>query len=169
MSELAKESDNNRFPYESTGNRNATEPFRLDKGNVHKGSLHYVAQFVPSLAIKGVKFDVRSNEIQRIAEREQGNEDGDTVDSRSTLEEVSEGVTITVPRKAHTKSAKSTDTTKTVDTTNAANSTHTADSIHTAGTRATKETKPDEGVEMTTEEVLAQRKHGSVLFVGVKY
>jgi hypothetical protein len=176
VSELAKESDNNRFPYESTGTKDTTDPFRLDKGNVHKGSLHYMAQFVPALAIKGVKFEVRSNDFQRAMNGEQEDEDGDTVDSSSSSsedgQEVPKGVTITSPKKTHTKAAKSTDTVKTSDTTNTANSTHTSDSIHTAGTtpddEITAKTTHDDGVEMTTEEVLAQRKLGNTLVVRVE-
>ncbi|KAJ7254006.1 hypothetical protein B0H12DRAFT_1233458 [Mycena haematopus] len=52
------------------GKKTAADPIRLDKGNAYKGQLHYTAEFIPTLALEGVKFDAAGNEIQRAADAE---------------------------------------------------------------------------------------------------
>ncbi|KAF7367225.1 hypothetical protein MSAN_00784300 [Mycena sanguinolenta] len=70
VSDLARESTDRMYPYESTGKKTAADPIRLDKGNAYKGQLHYTAEFIPTIALEGVKFDAAGNEILRAAEAE---------------------------------------------------------------------------------------------------
>jgi hypothetical protein len=81
VSELVKESDDPDYPYASTGKKTAADPIRLDKGGGYKGKLHYVAEFVPALALSGVRFDGVKNEVQRAVEQGQGDDDGDVVEN----------------------------------------------------------------------------------------
>ncbi|KAJ7693677.1 C2 domain-containing protein [Mycena rosella] len=81
VSDLARECTDRMYPFESTGKKTAADPIRLDKGGAYKGQLHYTAEFVPALALEGVKFDAPTNEIQRAAE---GQEDPDGSDVRSS-------------------------------------------------------------------------------------
>ncbi|KAJ6604267.1 C2 domain-containing protein [Mycena vulgaris] len=68
VSDLARECTDRLYPFESTGKKTGADPIRLDKGNAYKGQLYYTAEFVPALALEGVKFDAPANEIQRAAE-----------------------------------------------------------------------------------------------------
>ncbi|KAF7310594.1 hypothetical protein HMN09_00602200 [Mycena chlorophos] len=70
VSDLAKESTDREYPFESTGKKTTTERFRLDKNNTFKGQLYYSAEFIPTLALEGVKFDSTGNELQRAADQE---------------------------------------------------------------------------------------------------
>ncbi|KAJ7139747.1 C2 domain-containing protein [Mycena epipterygia] len=81
VSDLARESTDRLYPFESTGKKTGADPLRLDKGNAFKGQVYYTAEFVPALALAGVKFDAPTNEIQRAAE---GQEDPDGSNVRSS-------------------------------------------------------------------------------------
>ncbi|KAG6814026.1 hypothetical protein H0H92_003876 [Tricholoma furcatifolium] len=58
VNELAKESQDYRYPFESNGPKDAAEAIRLS-GNHYKGTLHYTANFIPALALNGVTFGAR--------------------------------------------------------------------------------------------------------------
>ncbi|KAF7306591.1 hypothetical protein MIND_00450400 [Mycena indigotica] len=88
VSELAKESSDRQYPFESTGRKTAIDPIRLDKSNAHKGQLHYSAEFIPTLALEGVKFDASGNELQRAV----GQEDPDGADVHSSSSSSSSSV-----------------------------------------------------------------------------
>lgn len=174
VNELAKESETNKeYPYEALGKKTAVEPISLG-GNQYKGKLHFTAEFVPALALQGVKFESGPNELQAAVEHEPaGSEGGETIDtapsspSVASEEDIPMEVTTALPlgaseeeeekvlkeRRAtgHIKGAKSTDTTDTVDTT------HTADTTHTNGTAAEAEPK-EEGVKLSRDELLKQRE-----------
>ncbi|KAG2023600.1 transmembrane protein [Coprinopsis cinerea AmutBmut pab1-1] len=76
VSELAKQSDDPKYPYESTGVKNAADPIRLDKGKSTKGTLYYTATFIPALKLKdGVKFEQSS----QLAVDGGGDSDGEEV------------------------------------------------------------------------------------------
>ena len=162
MNELAKESEDDvKYPFESLGKKDVTDALHIE-GNQYKGNLHYVAEFVPAVALRGVEFESGPNELQQTTE---GGSDAETVDDASTVS--AEGIMIPqeittrrplgedeevekVP-KQHTKGAKSTDTTATLENT-PATSTHSPSS--TAGAKMEKE---EAGVTMTKEELLTQR------------
>jgi len=160
--DLATESDDKRYPYKSTGKREAQDSIRLDKGNAYKGQLHYIAEFVPALALKGVEFEHIPNELQRAVAGE--DDDGDvgfdhsgSSQSSSSDEDqaVPEGITATTPvgatRKEHvSESSGSAATTSTTDVPKASS---------IAGKTGEGSHKDKEGVEMTRTELLEQRKY----------
>ncbi|KAF7320046.1 hypothetical protein MKEN_00788800 [Mycena kentingensis (nom. inval.)] len=105
VSELAQEAPTNReYPYESLGKKVATEPLRLEKGNAFKGTLHFTAEFVPTLALEGIKFESGGNELQK-ASAANNNTEGNSVHSSATSssssfssgEEISASPTIVTP------------------------------------------------------------------------
>jgi hypothetical protein len=148
VSELVKESDDPDYPYASTGRKTAADPIRLDKGGVYKGKLHYVAEFVPALALAGVRFDGVQNEVQRAVEQGQGDDDGDVVQDDKGMsaaeikaQAVPIGVTVRRPSGPTHKRGMSTDTMATTAT---------------AATAATAAEKPE--VTLSKEELLQHRK-----------
>ncbi|KAF9243825.1 C2 domain-containing protein [Melanogaster broomeanus] len=80
--DLARESSADpQFRFESIGRKEAADPIKVDGSHTHKGQLHYVAEFVPTLALKHVHFDSEANEIQKAAEDDEG--DDAAADARS--------------------------------------------------------------------------------------
>ncbi|EEB96485.1 hypothetical protein MPER_04373, partial [Moniliophthora perniciosa FA553] len=157
VSDLAVEDkENASYPYKSTGVRNTQDPIRLDRGNVFKGQLHYTAEFVPALNLRGVKFkenedgglgnivfgrgaggvagsagvnaSTHSDETGSVV---QWKGDGASVSSFSSSDEEVQAVPegITIKRHGHKKNAKSTDTTHSTKNTasTAAESTYTGE------------------------------------------
>lgn len=53
------------------------QPIQLDGGSTLKGHLHFVAEFIPTLALKHVGFDAGENEIQKAAKTMNGVAGGD--------------------------------------------------------------------------------------------
>lgn len=161
VSDLAKESDDKHYPFDSTGRKAAAEQLRLDKGNVYKGNLHYSAEFIPAIKLKHAKFDSHPNEIQRAAEASDDEDGGYVTDgSQSSSDEehqaVPVGVTIQIPKKRHSKGAPSTDTTRTndsVDTLALLKGGESQEQVTLVDT-----SKEPEGIEMTTEELLTHRE-----------
>ncbi|KAK7064548.1 C2 domain-containing protein [Favolaschia claudopus] len=86
VSELARAGSDRMYPFESTGKKTVADPIRLGKANTYKGQLHYTAEFVPTLALEGVKFDSEGNELQRAAQAEDldGKEVGSSSSSSSS-------------------------------------------------------------------------------------
>ncbi|KAJ7169501.1 C2 domain-containing protein [Mycena filopes] len=82
VADLARESSDRLYPFESTGKKTGADPIRLEKGNAYKGQLYYTAEFVPTIALEGVKFDAAENELQRVANAE--DPDGQNVRSSSS-------------------------------------------------------------------------------------
>ena len=66
MVDLAIKSDNVRYPYESKGVKATAAPIELEKGSF-KGTLHYTAEFIPSLALKITEFEKQTTEKDRVA------------------------------------------------------------------------------------------------------
>ncbi|KAF8168240.1 C2 domain-containing protein [Crassisporium funariophilum] len=173
VADLAAESEDPRYPYESKGVKKAADPLLLEKGHAHKGDLHYTAEFIPALHLKNVKFEASNSEAKRLTER-QDEEGGDVSDGSSSSDEddVPNGLTINAEKKAHNHHHHQKPVKPTIDAT----SVHTADngSIKTNGTSASPTTptsangngqakKEDEGVEMSNEELLVQPS-GIVVF-----
>lgn len=169
MADIAKASasESREFMFESTGKRDVEEPLKQGNG-AFKGKLHYVAEFVPAYAVRGIHFESGPSELQQAAERRNAgtpnSEEGGTVHDESDVEEdgaVYEGVTVQAPveenesakESGHSKK-KSTDTTASARTTG------------TTGTTAVDDEKrPEEqGIEMSKEELLQHRAWFSILF-----
>ncbi|KAH7883879.1 C2 domain-containing protein [Phlebopus sp. FC_14] len=97
VNELARESSADpQFRYESTGKREAEQPINID-GN-YKGQLHYVAEFVPTLALKHVHFNVEENELQKAVKGAKGADVAATNSSSSSLSSAAEERVVTVDR-----------------------------------------------------------------------
>ena len=145
MSDLAKDVADQRYPFASLGKKTAVDPLRLDKGNTHKGNLHYVAEFVPCLKLKGITFDSQPTEISKVIS-------GNNADksSRSSMESSSRMAPET-PVSANTQ----------VGINVSANEMKLSD---ISGTAAKSESAPEnseeveEGVEMSLEELLKHRR-----------
>ncbi|TFK30388.1 transmembrane protein [Coprinopsis marcescibilis] len=63
LSELASQSEDPKYPYQSTGAKDAADPLRLDRGNSTKGTLHYSATFIPALKLKDISFGEQSTAL----------------------------------------------------------------------------------------------------------
>lgn len=104
VADIARTNEDIRCPYASTGKKSAAEPIRLDRGNVYKGTLHYVAEFVPAIALKNIGFDSEPNELQQIVD----NVDGHTTDDEGSVvpaaENLNDGLPNgPIPASNHTK------------------------------------------------------------------
>lgn len=168
--DLATKVKDPKYPYASTGKKEHVEPIRLE-AKVYKGQLHYVAEFIPAIAVKGVSFESGENEIQRVV-NDKGSDTSSMSSSDIELEAIPEGVTISRPlsgsptgnsteeeadspteSKGNHKHAKSTDSTKTGET---GKTNGTAESAESAETSA-----EEVGVEMSKEELMSHRKSAS--------
>ena len=161
VSDLATESDDTTYPFQSTGRKDIMDPLRLDKDGTLKGHLHYTAEFVPSMKLKGIKFAGHSNEMQQAAEQESDAEGGNATDGESSIsssdddaQAVPIGVTIGGPKK-HRRGAKSTDTTATTTSKNTAVSDESK--LETPRSPSSLKSPVEEGVELTHEELFTHR------------
>ncbi|KAJ8084377.1 Tricalbin-2 [Marasmius tenuissimus] len=167
LSDIAEENpDDASYPYKSRGIKEAQDPIRLDKGNVFKGQLHYKAEFVPALNLRGVKFEESGNDFgQAQTTTQSGSDDdaGSVVSMASGVSSDREAATA-VTIKRHTKGRKS------IDSTTGANGTGSVPPSPTSPTSPVHADSPAEekkeegsGVEMTTEELLGQQS-GIIVF-----
>lgn len=165
ISELAREADDPRYPYVSTGKKECADDLRLDKGGGFKGKVHYVAEFIPALALNGVKFAGGPNEVQRAAEAGQGEDDGD--DARDTdessmsssdeeIQRVPQGITVRAPMGAANVNGRTSES----PVRRSSDSTSSAETAKTRNTsRTTDETAQEKGVNLTREELLKEREY----------
>jgi hypothetical protein len=175
VSELAQEKkkdvDDPRFPFESMGKKDKSEPIRLDRGNQYKGQLHFLAEFLPAFALQGLKFDTGPNEIQSAIEAVEDDDDGDSTSSSSSSSE-GEGSTRAVtttkpigPPKSSAKNAQSKDTQAAASTnaTEARKSTSTREGSPSSGEIHSVDGKDgakrkSEGIRMSKDELLVHRR-----------
>ncbi|KAK0233307.1 C2 domain-containing protein [Armillaria fumosa] len=155
VSELVKDSDDKMYPFQSTGVKTVTDPLRLDGANTFKGNLHYTAEFIPAMKLKGIKFEGHSNEINQAVTADDDSGSGvvsDGASSISSSDEEAQAVPdgVTIKGKKHTRAAKSTDTTAT---------------SATQATAASSETPPpvEEGIEMSVDELMSHQS-GIIVF-----
>jgi Ca2+-dependent lipid-binding protein len=145
VSDLAQPSDNKEYPYESVGIRSFEDPIQLDS-SASKGTLHYIAEFLPAFALNNVKFKSRQNELQ-----EATNESDDEVAVKETTPSIPQGITTRQPLDAEAE----------VASVMASNSD--AASAHTANA-SVEDTEPvDQLAEMSREELLSQQS-GVIVF-----
>jgi Ca2+-dependent lipid-binding protein len=156
MGDLAQESTDPEYPYASLGKKTAQESLQLAKGGGLKGKLHYVAEFIPALALAGVRFDGVKNEVQRAVEEGQGDSDGGVVkDDTSTDDDdndVPKGVTVSKPMGGKHEQKPLVD----VDSKPAA-----ADSPlspKTATSKAGQAAVENQGITLTKDKLLSHRK-----------
>jgi hypothetical protein len=146
VSALAKASDDPQYPYESTGVKEAVDPIRLDKGNSFKGHLHYTATFIPSLALKGVKFDSKKSKLGGKANDAGDNASTISSSSGEDINPVPSGVTIKLASKEVPKGDVAN------KSTNSSKISLGSDTAQTSEPSASKE-----GVELSTDELLTHR------------
>ena len=124
------------------------------------------------MKLKGLKFDkTGSGELRSPSDGGDSNQEGVVGSDGSSIstsdddhQDVPEGVTFQLPTtpKGHVKNAKSTDTTKTG--VSMADTVATAETKGTTGTVSSMHTEPDEGVEMSQEDLLNHRAFHCLLF-----
>lgn len=129
--------------------KTVVDPIRLDKGNATKGTLHYKASFIPALAIKGVKFDNAQTQLTQ-QDEEDGFVNDDRASSASEGDTLPDGPTIKYLKRKTSKE-------NTVATVTSPTSPNSTSKVEDVAAKA-KESEEDGTVEMTTEELLAQRK-----------
>jgi Ca2+-dependent lipid-binding protein len=62
-------SDDQRYPFQSTGSHIRSEKIKLDKANSYKGTLNFEVDFKPAVSLRGgVSFDISKNELAVAAE-----------------------------------------------------------------------------------------------------
>lgn len=151
------------------GKTEHADDLRLDKNNTLKGKLHFVAEFVPALLLKNVRFDVPQNEIQKAVKVHQAEsidiERSSTASSHSTggmPQDSVPQVAVTQDdgieekfKPGHTKGLESTNTARTVGTTL---TTETVASSANGNISGMAKGAKFEGVEMSKEELLQHRK-----------
>lgn len=162
MSDLAEESPaDEKYPYLSKGVKVVAGPLRLDGGNAHKGTIHYTAEFIPSLNVRWDKFESQNTEVGRLTgpRHQHHDEDGGFVstdgESSSDEDDVPAGVTIRSEKKpaADDMSAGSTKSSGTNGSTG--NATQPSVSATNGDSKKPPSVK---GIVMTNEELLAQRE-----------
>lgn len=178
VNELASEipeSAELEYRYASTGKKSAADPIRLDRGGTFKGQLHYVAEFIPALNLKGVKFASGPNALERMVDNGGADDDdGDVAEDSASGSSIGgeDGfvpgkVTVTTPIgfKGHAKNKESVDTVKTVETVKTTETGRTGRSAATTGTVGTangsagqtEKEEPETGIEMSRDQLLAHR------------
>lgn len=160
MSDIAKESDDTLYPFESIGVQDRNDKLRLDKGEGFKGTLHYRAEFVPALKLKGLKFDHTAEPALYAVDADTDggvvtDDSGSVSSSDEEFQEVPAGVTYRLNHQRHAKAKKSIDTMASVNTTDTSEVPQTPITPTTAGSGAPS---VDEGVEMPQEELLKHRE-----------
>ena len=143
MADLAIKSDDVRYPYESKGVKAMASPIELDKGSF-KGTLHYTAQFISSLALKITEFEKQTTEKDRVASH---------YNERDSIGSVDD-----IPPEATYKPEKTPPSTHPVAETN--NVPATAVDVkpnETGEPNGVADRKAAEGVVLSREELLAQR------------
>jgi Ca2+-dependent lipid-binding protein len=161
VSDLASPSpppEDMRYLFKSSGIKKFSSPLRQDGGNGQKGTLHYSAEFIPAVTLKNLKFESQDTEVNRLSKRGEHDEDGGIVTDESSSDDedgVPAGLTIKSERKRLSLKQNEGAGSK--------------DSVVSSDTKGTNESnkvaKPDspkqqevKGVEMSTEELLAQRE-----------
>lgn len=172
VSDLAQPSEG-EHPFSSIGKKDFTDgaPVKLDKGTF-KGKLHFVAEFVPALPLKNVKFDSSSNELKRVVDDTVPEGDGDTVrsDGESMFERDEEPMPITVtviepldenerPVEHETQGHKKTGSNGTIETSLTLDSVVSAKSRTTANTSLEEKHPEEPGLELSREELLRYRAY----------
>ena len=171
VADLATRSDDSTFPYKSVGKKTAVEPLRQDRGNSYKGNLHYVAEFVPAIALKGINFSSGPNEIQQVIGSSGYKDDDSSSISSSDLEHeaVPEGITATRPLGHHELKSMQKKDSESIDSQGTADTEDTAQTAETGGTNKSEGTgagsgpgsaeKPGATVEMSKEGLLKHREY----------
>ncbi|KAF9535478.1 C2 domain-containing protein [Crepidotus variabilis] len=167
-------SEDTRYPFKSLGVKPFDAPLRQDHAGASKGTLQYTAEFIPSLALKGVKFESDQAEVTKLARKSsQNSEEGGVVtdDNDSSDDDVPAEITIKKDsKKKHIfhrhhgggskESIASVNSTHTTGTSGTHKSVGTND-VNGAVTNG--HAKEETGVEMSNEELLTNQS-GIIVF-----
>ncbi|KAF9270554.1 tricalbin [Marasmius fiardii PR-910] len=170
LNELAEANpDDASYPYKSLGVKETQDPIRLDKKNSFKGQLHYRAEFVPALNLRGVEFEQTGDGLGGGTSTSSDTDDaGSVVTAASDVSSDQEAKT-TVTIKSHSKGQKSIDSTVSngrVGTSSVPPSPVSPTSPAQAELPTKEDKKQEErGVQMTTEELMGQQSGIIVLNV----
>ncbi|KAF8320471.1 tricalbin [Clavulina sp. PMI_390] len=106
VKEIARQnSGSTEYPFESLGKSNRADPIR-QQGNLYKGTLHYVAEFIPAYNLAGLTFDARGTELDNtVAGGEESGEEFE-VEGGAKYEDIPEGLTIDSPVTANGNGAQ---------------------------------------------------------------
>lgn len=152
-----------RYPFKSSGIKTFSSPLRQDGGGAFKGTLHYTAEFVPAVALKDLKFESRQLEVNKLAKRKEHDEEGGGIvtDESSSEDEDGEPAEVTIKsERRRTLSLKQKEESGGSIVTSEPPDSKDANESDKAKPDAIVKPKQEEvkGVEMTTEELLAQRE-----------
>lgn len=125
--------------------------------NSYKGELHYTAEFIPAVNLKGVSFGKPKNQVQEALdanrEGEANNDSGFILGTEEDYQKVPEGVTVTLPKKGNGSGPASPGTPGTPGTPLAANGNG------PAGSPTNMNVEDDDQVEISKEELLKSRTY----------
>lgn len=164
-----------RYPYKSNGIKAFSSPLRQDVGNPLKGTLHYTAEFVPAVALRNVKFESAQDMGVHKLERRAGEHDEDggvVVDDGDEEDEdgIPNEVTIRSERKRGTPSLKEKESKESVGSAKTGDSKGSAKEVKTGDGNGKVSVKSveEKGVEMSAEEILAQREFPNTLCIYIQ-
>lgn len=160
VSDLAVESNEDpQYLFKSTGVKNIQANLLLEKGNQHKGTLYYTAEFIPSLAVPNIEFKPHggAGSSPRHSHTE---EEGYVSSSRASSDDESDDeihrsrlAKRTTPPPAASKPLDTNGTNGKVE----ANGSGNPATIAETGTKA-ESVKSHKGVKMSNEQILSHRK-----------
>jgi hypothetical protein len=142
-----------KYPYHSFGAKEYVSKIRLGV-NSYKGELHYTAEFVPAVHLKGVSFGHPKNQVQQALDRDDGGEINDRASAwNEDYQKIPAGVTVTLPKEEKGEGDVS------IKVPPAPETHGTANGGGRAGSPPAPKTEEDDGVEISKEELLRSRKY----------
>ena len=70
VADFIQATEDQKYPFASTGYQQRSDKIKLDKANSYKGQLNYEVDFKPAMSLRGgVSFDVQKNELELAAEK----------------------------------------------------------------------------------------------------
>ena len=150
-------SDNQRYPFQSTGSHIHSEKIKLDKANSYKGTLNFEVDFKPAVSLRGgVSFDASKNELEVAAEEKAAASDEDVFVVKDAA---------AAPKRVDTISHRPSASLGGASIVSAKPALSAVESRN--GEETTAAENPEKGVVMTREELRTSRKSGSCSLAGI--
>jgi len=143
------EADDRKYPYRSLGVKDYVSKFR-QAINSYKGELHYTAEFIPAVHLKGVSFGKPKNQVQEALDANLEGEVNDSAFSEEDHQKVPDGVTVTLPNIKKNNGAIPAGAPSTAPTANGSGR---------ASSPASAKTGDEDGVEISKEDLLKSRAY----------
>ena len=154
----AGQGEDPKYPYRSLGVKEYVSKIRLAVDH-YKGDLHYTAEFIPAVHLKGVSFGNPKNQVQEALDASsEGEVNGGvfTLGSHEDNQKVPPGVTITLPKHKQDQ----------VDSPIGTSGTPTSPNGNKrASSPASAKTEEEGGVELSKEELLKSRTYSFSTFL----